>query len=180
LPACPDSGDLEDKDTIVLEKVINLLKESRVTPDSDVLEIPIEQIVSRRIIRDRADFVDTHLGHLQTDNLVELSRLQVTEIRANDTTLRRIYPILPQPLVSEGGLVSSKSDTGNITVVVLSGESGKGTPTTSDVQELVSRLQIEFFTDKGKLVVLELFEGFKLGWVGDDSGSVDPVKPELS
>lgn len=33
---------------------------------------------------------------------------------------------------------------------------------------------MELFTDEGEFVVLELFEGFFDGGVGDDAGGVDP------
>jgi hypothetical protein len=68
---------------------------------------------------------------------------------------------------------------GNVTTVVLSGVSGQGTPTTTNIQQPVRGLQVELFTDEGELVVLQLFEGFEFGRVRDDSRSINPEGNEL-
>jgi hypothetical protein len=86
LPSRPDSGDLEDKDPVVLEQIIDLLQKGRVTPDSDML------------------------GHLQADNLVELSSRggEVTEVAAEDSSLRGLNSVLLKSVVSKGSLLSSE------------------------------------------------------------------------
>jgi hypothetical protein len=86
LPSRPDSGDLEDKDPVVLEQIIDLLQKGRVTPDSDML------------------------GHLQADNLVELSSRggEVTEVAAENSSLRGLNSVLLKSVVSKGSLLSSE------------------------------------------------------------------------
>ena len=86
LPSGPDPSDLEDKDPVVLEQIIDLLQKGRVTPDSDML------------------------GHLQADDLVELSSRggEVTEVAAEDSSLRRLNSVLLKSVVSKGGLLSSE------------------------------------------------------------------------
>ena len=63
---------------------------------------------------------------------------------------------------------------GNVTAVVLSSIGGQGTPTTTNVQQPVRRLEVELFTNEGELVVLQLLEGFEFGRIRDDSRSVNP------
>jgi len=66
LPRWTDTSNLEDKDTIVVQKVVDLGKELGVATDTDVL------------------------GHLQADNLVILGALgDFTVIAAEDTSLVR-------------------------------------------------------------------------------------------
>ena len=42
LPARAQTGDLEDKDAVVIEKVVYLTQESRIVTNTDMLHIPCE------------------------------------------------------------------------------------------------------------------------------------------
>lgn len=88
LPTRPDPSDLEHEDTIVLEQVVNLVQEGRVPPDSNVF------------------------GHFERDNLVELASLggEVSEVGAENSTLRRFDAVLSETLVTERGLLLGKGD----------------------------------------------------------------------
>jgi hypothetical protein len=88
LPTSPDSSNLENEDSIVLEQIIDLLQEGRVSPDPDMF------------------------GHFQADDLVELSSRggQVTEIGTEDSSLRRLDAVLLKTVVSKGSLLASEGD----------------------------------------------------------------------
>jgi len=76
-------------------------------------------------------------------------------------------------IIAELCLVLAQSNAGYITTVVFGSKGSKGSPTTTNVQESVSRLEVKFLADDGKLVVLEFLKGFFTGEVEDDTGRVD-------
>lgn len=82
-----------------------------------------------------------------------------------------------KPLVSTTRLNSSlarfRLTSGNVAIVVLSSEGSKSSPSTSDIEELVGRLEVELLADELELVVLEFLESLGSGDVLYDSGGVD-------
>lgn len=57
--------------------------------------------------------------------------------------------------------------------VVLGSVSNQGSPTTANVQESVTFLEVELFTDHVELVVLQLFKRFLSVDIGDDTAGVN-------
>lgn len=118
-----------------------------------------------------------YLGHLQRDNLGEgLLGSNFTVILAENPSLSRRNAVVLDPLVSEDGLVLAEGDSGNVAAKVLRGVSGEGSPSTTNVEEGVGRLEFELVADEGELVVLEFFETFFAVDVVDDSRSVDHAR----
>ena len=119
--------------------------------------------------------VYNHLGHLETNDLGEGTFLRgnFSVVHTKDAGTGGITAISLDPLVTELGLILAKSNTSNFAVVVLMSESGKGTPSTSNVEQAIVGLEVEFLANHGQLVVLELFEGFLLFDVQNDARSID-------
>ena len=72
--------------------------------------------------------------------------------------------------------VRARLTSGNITTIVLAGIGGQSTPSTTDIQQSVRGLEVELFAHERELVVLQLFQGLKLGRVRDDSRGVNPTR----
>lgn len=96
---------MHDKDSIVVQEIVNLLQERAVSSNTDVLR---DQVQRQRFWGLRT----THLGHLEGDNLVEraLGVRKISEVHAEDSTLGFRNTIVSESLVTEGGLVLSKGD----------------------------------------------------------------------
>lgn len=88
LPVGPDTSNLENHNTIIGEQVVDVLEESGVSPDTDMF------------------------CHLETRDLVVVSRSvwDISEVMAEDSTLRFGNVVLLQSLGTECGLFPSKSD----------------------------------------------------------------------
>jgi hypothetical protein len=82
-------------------------------------------------------------------------------------------PVLSQSLGSEGGLVDTEGDSGDVATVVLSGEGDEGSPSASNVEQLVGRLEVELLAHELELVVLQLLERLRVLDVLHDSRGVD-------
>lgn len=117
----------------------------------------------------------THLSHLETNNLGEgaLLRGNFSVVHAKNAGAVWITTVGLDPLVTELGLILAKSNTGNFAVVVLVSESSKGTPPTSNVEQAIVGLEVEFLANHGQLIVLELLKGFLLFDVQNDTGGID-------
>lgn len=151
LPRLAETSDLQEEDTIVIEHVVDLGQESREVTDTDVL------------------------GHLQAGNLLvaTLNAGRITVIGADDAALRLLNASLAETVVTPGSLVTTKSDTSNLSTVVNGGELGESTPATAKVEHLVTGLDADLLTDDGQLVVLQLLQSLLLVDVADDTGRVD-------
>lgn len=88
LPYSPDTSNLEYHDSIIGKQVVDVTEESRVSPDTDVL------------------------CHFKTRDLVVVTGLvgDVSEIVAEDSTLRFGNVVFPQSLGTECSLFSSECD----------------------------------------------------------------------
>lgn len=155
LPDGADTSDLEDEDTIVVEEIIDLTQELTIATDTDVF------------------------SHLERDNLVKgtWSILDITEVLAENASLGGVNTVGLDAGVSEGGLLAGEGNAGSVDTVVLGSKGDEGTPSASNVQETIAGLEAKFLADDGELVILELFEGFSLGEVGDDTTRVDHTWP---
>ena len=119
--------------------------------------------------------VYSHLCHLETNNLGEgtLLRGYFSVVHTLNAGTGGIAAIGLDPLVTELGLVLAESNTSDITVVVFMGESSKGAPSTSNVEQTIVGLEVEFLANHGQLVVLELLEAFLLFNVQNDARGID-------
>jgi hypothetical protein len=88
LPACPDTRDLEDEDTVVGEEVVDFLEKLGVAADTDVL------------------------CHFETTDLVKvaLGVRDIAVVHAENTTLVLGHAVLAETLGAERGLVFGESD----------------------------------------------------------------------
>lgn len=88
LPAGPDARDLENHDSIIGEEVVDVVEESRVSPDTHVL------------------------GHFQARDLVVVAGLvgYVSEVVAEDSALGVWDVVLPQSLGTKGCLFPRERD----------------------------------------------------------------------
>ena len=147
-----NASDLKDEDAVVVEKVIDLPEEGLIPANSDVLGGKLWSIQSTR------KGAYTYLCHLETDNLSErtLLRGDFTIVHAKNAGTAGITTVDPDPLVAKLGLILAEGDASNFAAVVLVCEGSKGTPSTSDVEQAIVRLEVKFLADYGELVVLEL------------------------
>lgn len=149
-PSLTEPRDLVHEGTIIIQEIINLLHKLSIAPDADVFT------------------------HLQRHNLVELGASRdLPVVAAQNPSLVRRNSILRDALRAKLGLVLAQSDAGSVDTVVLGGVCNEGSPTASDVEELVTGLESELFTDGRELVVLHLLEGLFDVRVADDAGGVD-------
>ena len=154
LPGLTETSDLKEEDTIVGEHVADLAQELAEVTNADVL------------------------GHLETGDLVEatLGDGNIAVVHTENAGLLLGDAGVAQTTVAPGSLVAAESDTSSVGTVVDRSELGKGTPTTADVEHLLTGLEADFLADNGKLVVLKLLERFLSVDVGDDTRSVDHTR----
>ena len=151
LPGLSETSILEEEDTIVVEHVVNLLQEGREVTNTDVL------------------------GHLKTGDLLvaTLRNGDIAVVHAQNLALLLGNANLAHGSIAPGGLVATKSDTGSTGTVVFAGETGEGSPTTTNVKKTLALLETNLLANDGHLVVLELLKGLLTGDVGDNTRSVD-------
>lgn len=151
LPALAETSDLEDKDTVVGEKVVDLLEESTVAAETDVL------------------------SHLEAGDLVvvALGSGDFTVVHAEDAALRLGDTVLTETLSCERSTSLGKSDTSNVDTIVLGSVGSKSSPSTANVEHTVSRLEVELVTDHVELVVLKLLKSLLAVDVTDNTRGVD-------
>lgn len=151
LPRFPETSNLQEKDAIILEHVINLAQEGAEMANTDVL------------------------GHLQAGNLVVLSRRDgsVTVIGADNARLRLRDAITEETRVTPGGLVLSESDTGDMSAVVLGGKACEGSPSAAEIKHAVTLLEANLGAHDLEFVVLKLLERLFLMDVRDNTRSVN-------
>ena len=120
----------------------------------------------------------TYLSHFETNDLGErtLLRGDFAIVHTKNAGTAGITTVGLDPIVTELGLVLAESDASDFAAVVPVSESGKGTPSTSNVEQTIVWLEVEFLTDHGKLVILELLKAFLLLDVQNNAGSVDHAR----
>lgn len=152
LPRLSQSSVLKEENTIVIKHIVHLVEELAKLSHSYVL------------------------SHLQAGNLVVLSSLghgSVTVVEAQNSGLRLGDSILAEVAVTPGGLVATQGDSSYVRLVLTRSESGKSSPTTSEVQDLVAWLESNLFAHYTQLVVLELLQSLLAVNVRDESRGVD-------
>ena len=122
----------------------------------------------------------THLSHLETNDLGEgtLLRGDFSVIHAKYSGTAGVTVIGPDPIVAELGLILAESNASNFASVVLVSESSESTPPTSNVEQAIVGLEVEFLANHGQLVVLELLKAFLLLDVQNDTRSIDHAGTE--
>jgi hypothetical protein len=95
---------------------------------------------------------------------------RVTRVHQSEASRRQLRDFDSQGKKEGGGKRRTSS---NVTAVVLSSKSSKGSPSATNVKKSVGRLKVELLADELELVVLELLERLGSGDVPDESGGVD-------
>jgi hypothetical protein len=147
LPGTSQTSDLQEEDTVILQQVLDLVQKLLELSDTDVF------------------------SHLQTSDLVVLFSGNVSVVHAQDSDTFSdtvLFSLAHTPL----GLVATQSDTSNVSTL-LGGVDGQGTPTATDVEHLFTLLETDLVGDEVEFVLLELFQGFGVLFVGDDTRGVD-------
>jgi hypothetical protein len=156
LPRLSQTSDLKEEDTVILKHVVNLGNESGEVTHTNVL------------------------SHLKTGDLVVAAfrNGNVTVIHAENLGLRLGDANLAHGAVAPGSLVATKSDTGNLSAIVLAGKSGESAPAAANIQHSLVLLELNLLADNSQLVVLELLEGLLRVDVRDDTRGVDHARTE--
>jgi hypothetical protein len=154
LPSLTETSVLEEENTIVVKHVMNLLQEAGEMADTNVLR------------------------HLKTGDLLVTTdgNGNITVIHAENLTLLLGNTGLAHTAVTPSGLVTAESDTSNVGAILLTGEAGKSTPATANVEHGIALVETDLLTDHSKLVVLELLKSLLAVDVGDDTRSVDHTR----
>ena len=151
LPVGSQASNLEDKKTVIVEKLVDFAEESAVATDTDVL------------------------SHLEARDLVVVALLvgDVAVVHAENAALSLRDTVLTETLVTESSLSLGKSDTSNVRTVILGSVGYQSSPSTANVEHAVTRLQVQLLADSVQLVVLELLKSLLAVDVGDDTTGVD-------
>lgn len=154
LPSLTETGVLEEENTIVVKHVVNLLQEAGEMADTNVLR------------------------HLKTGDLLVTTHGNgnITVVHAENLALLLGNTGLAHAAVTPSGLVTAESDTSNVGAILLTGEAGKSTPATANVEHGIALVKTDLLTDHSKLVVLELLKSLLAVDVGDDTRSVDHTR----
>lgn len=151
LPGLAETSNLQEESTIVVEHVVNLRQESGEVADTDVL------------------------GHLETSDVLisTLNTRSVAVVTAHNAALVLFDTSLAKTIVTPRGLITAKSDTGNVSAVVGRGVFSKGSPAAAKIKDPVTGLKTNLLANNGQLVVLELLEGLLPVDIADHTGGVD-------
>lgn len=156
LPRLAETSNLQEEDTIVIKHVVDLGQEAGEVAHTDVL------------------------SHFKTGDLLVASgnTWSITVVQAVDAALRVFDTGIAETIVTPGSLVTTKSDTSNVSAIVDRSVLGQGTPATAKVQNGVARLKTNLLANNGKLVVLELLKSLLFVDVTDQTGGVDHARTQ--
>lgn len=151
LPVLPQTGVLQEADSVVVEHIVALRQEAREVSDTNVLD------------------------HFERDDLVvaAFGHGDVAVVHAQDLGLLFWDAGAAHTRVAPGGLVAAECDARGFGAIVGRGEFGECTPAAANVEETLARFEADLLAHDGELVVLQLLERFFLCRVGDDAGSID-------
>lgn len=151
LPCFPETSVLEEENTIIVKHVVHLCQEASEMSNTNVL------------------------CHFQARDafVAPLGHGNVTVVHAENVALGLGNSRLAKTVIPPGGLVSTQSDSSDVSTIIHTGIFGQRSPATADVEELVTRLHADLLANDGELVVLEFFEGFLPVDIRDDAGRVD-------
>ena len=154
LPSLAQTGKLDVHGAVVLKHVVALAEESSKLLDADVL------------------------AHLELRDLVELLGRDVAVVHAQDVALLLGDAGGAESVSSVSGTLLGDGDTGDLGTVVKTGEFGKSTPATANVEQGLAFLEVKLLANEGHLVVLELLESFLTGRVRDNTAGVNHARTE--
>lgn len=119
-----------------------------------------------------------HLGHLETNDLGEGTFLRgdFSVVHAKDAGAGGITTIILNPFITELGLILSEGDTSNFTAIVLVCKSSEGAPSTSDIEQAIVGLEVEFLANDGQLVILELLEALFFFDIQNDARGINHAR----
>jgi hypothetical protein len=152
LPRLAQARQLHVHSAVVLEHIVALAEESREFLDADVL------------------------AHLELGDLVEFLGGDVAVVHAQDVALLGGDASGAEGVGGVSGTLLGDGDTGDFGAVVETGEFGESAPAAADVEHGLAFFKSELFADDGHLVVLEFFESFFAGGVGDHAAGVDHAR----
>lgn len=156
LPRLAETSDLQEEDTVIIKHVVDLGQEAGEVAHTDVL------------------------SHLKTGDLLVASgdTGSITVVQAVNAALRVFDTGVAETIVTPGSLVTTKSDTSNVSAIVDRSVLGQGTPATAKVENGVARLKTNLLANNGKLVVLELLKSLLSVDVTDQTGGVDHARAQ--
>lgn len=151
LPRLAETSDLQEESTVVVEHVVDLREERREVTNTNVL------------------------GHLETGDLLvsTVDTGSITVVGADNATLALLNTGLAETVVTPGCLVTTKSDTGDVSAVVSGRVLSESSPATAKIENLVTGLDTDLLTNNGQLVVLKLLKGLLLVDITNNTGGVD-------
>lgn len=156
LPEFSETGDLQEKHSVVVQHVVDLAEERCQVADADVF-----------CHLEACDAFETSLWH---DD--------VAVVHAHDVALLLGDAGFPEPVVAPRGLVAAESDARDLRAVVDARVLGEGAPAAADVEHPVAGLDVDLLADDGQLVVLQLLQGLLAVDVGDDARRVDHARAQ--
>jgi hypothetical protein len=120
------------------------------------------------------------LGHLETSDLLvsTVNAGRIAVVTADNATLGLLNTGLTETVVTPGSLVATKSDTSNVSTVVGGSILGEGSPTTAEIEDLITGLDSNLLTDDSQLVILELFKSLLLVDITDNARGVNHAGTE--
>lgn len=150
LPSLAETGHLQEENTVIVKHVTDLRQEGTEVAHTNVLR------------------------HLKTGDLFKASggAGSVTVVHTQDATLRLGDTSLAEAIVTPLGLVTTESDTSDMSTVVNRSVLGKSTPAATKIEDRVARLETNLLADHRKLVVLQLLERLFLVNVADQTGGI--------
>lgn len=151
LPGLAKASNLQEESSIIIKHLINLPQEGLEVTDTNVL------------------------GHLETSDLVVTAcwDWDITVIHAKNSGLLLKDSNSAEARVTPSSLVTSKSDTGDMSAEVDGSKLGESSPTAANVEHSLALLEIDLLADNGELVILELLEALLLVDIRDNAGGVD-------
>ena len=151
LPRLTETSHLQEENTVIIEHVIDLSQEGVEVANTDVLR------------------------HLETGDLLVASfgTGSITVVHTENAALGLIDTSLTETIVTPLGLVTTKSDTSDVSTIVDRSVLSQSTPATAKVKNSVARLKTDLLANNGKFVVLQLLESLFPVDITDQTGGVD-------
>ena len=151
MPTLAESRDLEEENPVVVEHLVDRAQKGCEMAHANV-------------------FRHFETGDFTISTFVDGD---ISIIHAKDLALAFLNTSFPESVVAPRGLVPAQSNAGGFRAVGDTGVFGECAPSAPDVEERFTGLEPDLFADNRQLIVLELFEGFFDGGVGDQAGGVN-------
>lgn len=151
LPGLPQASVLQVENAIIVQHVVDLRQKGAEVPDADVF------------------------CHFQACDFLVASwdGRCIAIISAQNPGLRFWNVGIAKALVTPGCLVTTKSDTSDVSTIVDRSVLGKSAPAATKIKNSISLLETDFLANNCKLVILELLESLLLVDIRDETGSID-------